>query len=131
MTDREKAIVMAYTGCTMLTGDRLEVFYNYAEEKLNFRVMTHEFAYPEVEEALHRASYEDFIKLCDDGETKPEIDPGKFRELMDEMAAHVQKEPTDADETHLAADNLMCEILEQFGYGEGIAAFKEMPKWYS
>lgn len=64
MTDREKAIVMAYTGYTMLTGDSLELFYDYVEEKLGHRILTHELAYPEVEEALHRASYEDFVELC-------------------------------------------------------------------
>ncbi len=70
MTDREKAIVMAYTGYAMLTGDRLEVFYNYVEAKLGYRILTHELAYPWVEEEIRRASYEDFVKLCendDDG----------------------------------------------------------------
>lgn len=74
MTDREKAIVMAYTGYTMLKGDRLEVFYNYVEEKLGYRIFTHEFsqlfAYPWVEEELHRASYDDFVKLCEDDDRR-------------------------------------------------------------
>ena len=29
MTDTERAIVMAYTGVCMLTGDKLEIFYKY------------------------------------------------------------------------------------------------------
>ena len=32
MTDREKAIVMAYTGVTMLKDDKLQIFYKYVEE---------------------------------------------------------------------------------------------------
>lgn len=36
MTDREKAIVMAFTGVTMLAGEKLEVFYKYAEELKGF-----------------------------------------------------------------------------------------------
>lgn len=31
MTDREKAIVMAYTGVVMLTGEKLNVFTNIAQ----------------------------------------------------------------------------------------------------
>ena len=43
MTDRERAIVMAYTGVTMLVGDKLSVFYNYVSEKLGEPVYTHDF----------------------------------------------------------------------------------------
>ena len=34
MTDRERAIVMAYTGIVMLCGDKLDIFYEYVSEKL-------------------------------------------------------------------------------------------------
>lgn len=66
MTDREKAIVMAYTGYCMLAGDKLKVFYEYVGELLGRPVYTHEFADPDIRE---RAS-DDFYKLC--RETTPE-----------------------------------------------------------
>lgn len=64
MTDREKAIVMAYTGFTMLAGDKLGLYYEYVQEKLGHSVMTHEFAYPEVQDAVKEAAREDFIALA-------------------------------------------------------------------
>lgn len=66
MTDREKAIVMAYTGYCMLAGDKLKVFYEYVGELLGRPVYTHEFADPVIRE---KAS-DDFYKLC--RETTPE-----------------------------------------------------------
>lgn len=64
MTDREKAIVMAYTGCTMLAGDKLGIYYEYVQEKLGRRVMTHELAYQEVQDAIKEAAKEDFIAIA-------------------------------------------------------------------
>ena len=64
MTDREKAIVMAYTGYTMLAGDKLGIFYHYVQEKLGHCLMTHELAYEEVQDAIQEAAKEDFIALA-------------------------------------------------------------------
>lgn len=66
MTDREKAIVMAYTGVTMLTGDKFNVFHKYIEELLGHPVMTHELADQDVQDEITRKSKEDFIALCRD-----------------------------------------------------------------
>ena len=66
MTDREKAIVMAYTGCTMLAGDKLGIFYQYVQEKLGRSVMTHELAYKKVQDAINEAVKEDFIAIAKD-----------------------------------------------------------------
>lgn len=66
MTDREKAIVMAYTGVTMLTGDKLGIFYKYIEELLGHSVMTHELADQDIQDEIARKSKEDFIALCRD-----------------------------------------------------------------
>jgi len=66
MTDREKAIVMAYTGVTMLTGDKLGIFYEYIEELLGHPVMTHELAGQNIQDEITRKSKEDFIALCRD-----------------------------------------------------------------
>lgn len=64
MTDREKAVVMAYTGMCMLANDKLGIFYQYVQDKLGRCVMTHELAYPEVNDAIKEASHDDFIELC-------------------------------------------------------------------
>ena len=66
MTDREKAIVEAYTGFVMLTGDKIGIFYKYVEEKLGRPIWTHELASEEVQEAIKNAAKGDFIKLCAD-----------------------------------------------------------------
>ena len=64
MTDWEKAVVMAYTGVCTLAGDKLCLFYRYVQDKLGLCVMTHELAYPEVQDAIKEASRDDFIELC-------------------------------------------------------------------
>lgn len=64
MTDTERAIVMAYTGVCMLTGDRLEIFYKYIEELLGRPVWTHELADKNVMNEIKERSKSDFIALC-------------------------------------------------------------------
>lgn len=66
MTDREKAIVSAYTGYAMLTGDKLGIFYRYIEELIGYMPYTHEFADKKLQEKIHNLSKDDFIKLCRD-----------------------------------------------------------------
>lgn len=62
MTDREKAIVMAYTGICMLTDDKLQIFHKYVEEIMGGPVWTHEIGWLEIKEK----SKADFIALCAD-----------------------------------------------------------------
>lgn len=64
MTDREKAIVMAYTGVCMLTGDKLGIFYNYLEEILGYPIWTHELANARLWETIKEKSKADFLSLC-------------------------------------------------------------------
>lgn len=64
MTDREKAIVMAYTGVAMLTGDKLDLFYQYLEEILGRPVFTHELADNKVFDEIKEKSKADFVNLC-------------------------------------------------------------------
>ena len=66
MTDREKAIVMAYTGVAMLTGDKFSIFHKYIEDLLNRPVFTHELASEEVWNEIKEKSKDDFLKLCRD-----------------------------------------------------------------
>ena len=61
MTDREKAIVMAYTGVTMLEGEKLNEFYHYLAELYGRPVYTHELIALDIE----HESKPDFLKLCE------------------------------------------------------------------
>lgn len=44
MTDRERAIITAYTGYAMLAGDKLGIFYEYVNSLLGYFPYTHEYA---------------------------------------------------------------------------------------
>lgn len=66
MTDREKAIVMAYTGVCMLTGDKLSVFYEYVESIMGRPVYTHEMGTKVVDNLIKEKARPDFIALCAD-----------------------------------------------------------------
>ena len=37
----------------------------------------------------------------------------------------------DIKDRHVAADKLMCSLLEMMGYTEGIAEFRDWDKWYA
>lgn len=76
MTDKEKAIVMAYTGIAMLVGDRFDIFHQYIEEKMGRPIWTHELASKEVWAEIKEATREDFNRLC--RETSPEAIPVEF-----------------------------------------------------
>lgn len=64
MTKRECAIVEAYTGICMLTGEDTRYFYEYIKDKLGFLIYTHELADKEVQQKIKDASKQDFIELC-------------------------------------------------------------------
>jgi hypothetical protein len=60
MTDREKAIVMAYTGISMLTGEKIDEFYKYLAELYGRPVYTHEIVILDIQEKAKP----DFVELC-------------------------------------------------------------------
>lgn len=62
MTDREKAIVTAYTGIVMLTGEKLDIFYKYVADLMGRPVYMHEL--PALAEEIKKRSRNDFIELC-------------------------------------------------------------------
>lgn len=66
MTDREKAIVMAYTGKTMLTGAKFSIFHKYIEELLQRPVFSHEIGF--LADEIKKRSYADFCKICETSE---------------------------------------------------------------
>ena len=66
MTDREKAIVMAYTGICMLTGDKFQIFHKYVEDIMGRPIWTHEMVSKSIADEISEKSKDDFIALCTD-----------------------------------------------------------------
>ena len=62
MTKHECAIIMAYTGVTMLTGKDYPIFHSYVAKKLGRPVYTHEIA--ELSDVIKKLSKYDFVQLC-------------------------------------------------------------------
>ena len=68
MTDREKAIVMAYTGRCMLTGDKFRIFHKYVEDIMGRPIWTHDIGW--LEDEIKERSKADFMALCADEQTE-------------------------------------------------------------
>ena len=65
MTLKERVIVTAYTGYTMLQGTEMNELYKYAEEVTGVKpVYTHMFADKGFVEMLQEKSKADFVGLC-------------------------------------------------------------------
>ncbi len=64
MTDREKAIVMAYTGIVMLNGNEFKIFHEYVEEIMGRPVQTIEMGF--LSDEIKEKSKADFLAICDD-----------------------------------------------------------------
>ena len=64
MTDKEKAVVMAYTGVVMLKGEKLQVFRKYVKDLLGRPVFKHELADEKISAEIKEKSRDDFIELC-------------------------------------------------------------------
>ena len=70
MTDRERAIVMAYTGVCMLSGDKFSIFHEYVESIMGRPVYTHEMAITAIADEIKEKAKADFIALCAEQEPK-------------------------------------------------------------
>lgn len=62
MTDREKVVVMAYTGVAMVQGDKLNLFYDYLAELFGRPVFSHEIGI--LAEEIKERSKPDFLRIC-------------------------------------------------------------------
>ena len=60
MTEKEAAIVMAYTGIIM---GSMSVFHKYAEELVGHSIFTHEFANKYLMDKIKKLSKQDFINI--------------------------------------------------------------------
>lgn len=69
MTKHECAIVMAYTGVCMLTGEDLGIFYKYVENIMGRPIYTHEMC-GAIANEIKQKSEIDFINLCRNAESE-------------------------------------------------------------
>jgi len=69
MTKQECAIIMAYTGICMLTGEEFNEFHKYIEYIMGRPVWTHEFADKGIWEEIKKESEDDFMNLCKEAVT--------------------------------------------------------------
>lgn len=83
MTDKEKAIVMAYTGICMLTEDKFQIFHKYVEELMGRPILTHEMG--RLADAIKEKSKVDFITLCADESSGQEPILDKIRAEIVEL----------------------------------------------
>lgn len=91
MTDKEKAIVMAYTGVVMLKGDKIQIFYKYVEKIMGRPILTHEMA--QLATKIREKSKDDFMALCKGSANECNLynDKNKKREEIIEMLKMLKK----------------------------------------
>lgn len=54
--------------------------------------------------------------------------PEEFSKKMQEIKDQLED---DEEVVHVKMDCLMCTVLEELGYGEGINIFEQTSKWYA
>lgn len=94
MTDREKFIVMAYTGVSMLDFDK---FHEQVEELMGRPVYSHEFALDLFTDELKEKVKPEFLKLCSQHNSWTKFDP-------DDRFTWPEEESERATETVLVCD---------------------------
>lgn len=60
------------------------------------------------------------------------MNPEEFAEKMKELSERKSEYSSiDVEINHADMDELMCKVLEELGYGEGVEIFRNTYKWYS
>lgn len=57
--------------------------------------------------------------------------PDEFAAKMQEAYKIHYEENADNEVVHIVMDGIMCDLLRQLGYGEGIDIFNNTPMWYA
>jgi hypothetical protein len=117
MTDHEKAVVMAYTGVTMLKGDKFQVFHKYVEDLLGRPVFTHELADDKTSAEIKKKSRNDFLKLCEEGKKAEKgiylaIEEGALAEVMAEKRRIITELLVKVDDLAHALAVTECQLEE-------------------
>lgn len=61
--------------------------------------------------------------------TTPEEFATKMRNIPKTLDSYGM--PWDAEDSHILADDYMCDLLRELGYEEGVYIFENMNKWYA
>ena len=137
MTDREKAIVMAYTGRCMLTGDKFKIFHKYVDDIMGRPIWTDDIGW--LEDEIKERSKADFMALCAD-EDQTEWIPVSERlpkpgEYVGDVAKYyiVQNEYGDmmvARYYYLGQSEYWEQIYQIKPIEDEIVAWRELPQPY-
>lgn len=121
-----------------------ENFQKYLDKQLKNPKLKKEQKHSETTQAIRDAkqgiglskSYTDVNEMFDDI-LNVTITPEEFKKRMNELSKIVMElddqnpdMPSMVETAHIKADELMCEILIELGYEEGIDIFKRMEKYY-
>ncbi len=55
----------------------------------------------------------------------------KYTKAVNEFNERFDIVDGDTEETHIAADDFLCRLLEREGYGELVKKYEELDKWYA
>ena len=113
MTDREKAIVMAYTGVCMLNGDKFQIFHKYVEDIMGRPVYTHEFGLDLFANEVKKKAEPDFMKLCeeDDYEIIKEYKEPKT-DTLDKIRAKIEEGAKIVQHVNIEKAKALCWCLD-------------------
>ena len=53
------------------------------------------------------------------------------KEFKRRMVKAYEENNHDPEDFHIAADRLMMEVLEEYGYADGVLFFDQKEKWYA
>lgn len=124
MTKKECAIVMAYTGIPMLSGEDFRIYHRYIEDIMGRPVWTHELANEAVVKEIKEKSRYDFLKVCESAkfatfDDRSKIGRGQLVALFDCFRKRVSKHQEKVlDEDMIdsgTAVQILCDLLCELG----------------
>lgn len=77
------------------------------------------------------ASHERDIAIIEGDPIKHIMPPEEFKQAMADAYHQHYEIDDDVEVVHCIMDGIMCDLLRDLGYGEGIDIFDNTPKWYA
>lgn len=68
-------------------------------------------------------------QALEDGYTAATWTPTSADKFAEKIQQIIQEEGKDYEMAHVRLDELLCQVLEENGYGKGVALYRETPKW--
>jgi hypothetical protein len=124
MTKKECAIIMAYTGIVMLSGEDFSIYHRYIEDIMGRPVWTHELASESVAKEIKEKSRYDFLKLCESVkfaafDDRSKVGRSQLVDLFDRFRKRVSKHQEKVlDEDMIdsgTAVQILCDLLCELG----------------